>query len=127
MGSFTRAVTAPAEASGEDRINDLLGGSTATVDPTELPEPAEGDTPVDGGGNGDQQEAEQPVEEQPTEGEPEEGSPEGTEGEEPSEEEDFEQELETDYSERAYAKAAEHWAKRGVTLDPAKEGDRALI
>ncbi len=125
MGSFTRAVTAPAEASGEDRINDLLGGSTATIDPTELAEPAVGDTPVDGGDQADEQEVEHPAEEQPTEETSEDGETE--EGEEPAEEEDFEQELETDYSERAYAKAAEHWAKRGVTLDPAKEGDRALI
>lgn len=126
MGAFTRAVIAPAETSGEDRINDLLGGATATVDPTELAEPAVGDTPVDGGEQTDQQEVEHPEEtEQPAEGEPEEGEPE--EGTEPAEEEDFEQQLETDYSERAYAKAAEHWAKRGVTLDPAKEGDRALI
>lgn len=126
MSGWTQAPVAGTDTSGEDRINDLLSGNSETSQ-TDTAELTEGDTPVTGEDIATEEGAPEP--EEGAEPEPEGEEPEGAETEEETEAEDElpEEELETDYSETAYARAAEHWKKRGVELDPKNEGHRALL
>lgn len=124
--AFPTATTSQSDAaSGESTINDLLSVGLDTPE-TEVQDV--GDTPVS--------EPETEVEEEPgTEPEVEEATEEGAEDapesegeeEESGEDEFAADQLETDFSDATYAKAAAHWDKRGVKLDPNDAGHRAML
>lgn len=131
--AFPTGTATPEAATGDVDINDLLGGDldTATQPETQV---AEDPSVTDQGDVAEDVTDDQPEmgdEEQATDEEEtddvsdldEEGAEEDSDGEE-----DFEADtLETDFADNTYAKAAAHWAKRGVTLDPAKPADRAML
>lgn len=120
--------TAESSTSDESHINDLLSGGLApeTTDPG--PEDtsvavAEPEVEEEGGATQDDGDAEGL-----NEGD-EDSLDEGSEGlaEETGEEDLDVTNLETDFAESAYQRAAAHWEKRGVTLDPQDPGQRALL
>jgi hypothetical protein len=116
-----------ASVSSDSHIDSLLGADLGT---TETAETAGEDTSVAGGDVAVEEEPDATATE--TEAEPDaedaEGAAEVAEGEEEAGDEELSlDELETDFSDATYAKAADHWKKRGVELDPANAGHRAFL
>jgi hypothetical protein len=124
MAFPTATTSAQDAASGESTINDLL---SAGLDTTETEVQDVGDTPVsEPETEVEGEEGTEPEGDEAT-GEASEDDAESEDAEEESGDEEFGGDLETDFSDATYAKAAAHWDKRGVKLDPNDEGHRAML